>query len=186
MESYGIMGKECNRLIKMIAAHSKGNMTPAEFKRYAVSRLSVTLQTANANLSLLGQQQLHLAQHSHYTKYPAWRFQPGPGHAPPISTEHLHRFVTPELNAARADAIDSLLPSSTDSSDSTPLHSSPLTRPIVQSTMHPARQAMIDSDRVRPMTRPVPTTGAPTSPTPVRRRRSGGRVARSWSRPRLP
>ena len=100
------MGKECNRLLKMISAHSKGNMSPKEFKRYAISRLSVVLQTANANLSLLGQQQLHLAQHTTHPHYPSWRFQPGPGHTQPINTNHLHRYVTPELNAAHSNAIE--------------------------------------------------------------------------------
>lgn len=62
-ETYGGIGRQASDLLTKLAAHSK-QYTPMEFLRHAYDRLSVTLQASNADISQMGMQQLHLAQHA--------------------------------------------------------------------------------------------------------------------------
>ena len=104
MESYGGMGKEACRLLHTLAAHSRETMSPREFMRYAHRRIALTLQQANANLSLIGQQQLHLDRHANHAtvSHPSFRYPLGAGHSGPRHTDRLYRLVDPELSAAAA------------------------------------------------------------------------------------
>ena len=63
LESYGGLGAEAVRLLHTLAAHSR-QYTPLQFLRHAYDRLSVTLQASNGDISQMGMQQLHLAQHA--------------------------------------------------------------------------------------------------------------------------
>ena len=62
VESYGGMAPESVALLKLLSLHSK-EYSPQQFLQHAYRRLSVTLQTANANIAALGIQRLHLHQH---------------------------------------------------------------------------------------------------------------------------
>ena len=63
LESYGGMGPDGSRLLRKLASFSR-SFSPRQFLLHAYRRLSVTLQSSNANISLLAMQQLHLQQHA--------------------------------------------------------------------------------------------------------------------------
>ena len=96
LESYGGLSEDATRLLQMIAAHST-EMTPKEYYLHALKRLSVVLQKANANISLIGQQLLHEAQHHQLSKkrFPAFRYHLGQGHSHPQSSVQLTKKCDP-------------------------------------------------------------------------------------------
>jgi hypothetical protein len=63
METYGGMGAEATKLLHIIAAHSQ-EYTAADFLTHAHSRLSVALQSSNADIAQNGMQLFHLRQHA--------------------------------------------------------------------------------------------------------------------------
>lgn len=64
METYGGVGREGTTLLHVLASHCKRYSKEA-FLSHARKRLSVTLQSANANLSQLAMQGFLLREHSH-------------------------------------------------------------------------------------------------------------------------
>jgi len=63
VETYGGIGSEATTLLYTMAAHSK-EYSPAQFLTHAYARLSVALQSSNADIAQLGMEQLHLRQHA--------------------------------------------------------------------------------------------------------------------------
>ena len=62
METYGGIGHEASQLLRLLSVHSKELSAPA-FLTHAHKRLSVTLQSSNANIAQLAMESLHLHQH---------------------------------------------------------------------------------------------------------------------------
>ena len=63
VETYGGIGAEATTLLHTMAAHSK-EYSPADFLLHARKRLSVALQSSNADIAQLAMQQHHLRQHA--------------------------------------------------------------------------------------------------------------------------
>jgi hypothetical protein len=59
-----MLSTETAQLLNQLAPHARQH-TPQQFLRHAYDRLSVTLQSSNADISQMRMQQLHLAQHVH-------------------------------------------------------------------------------------------------------------------------
>ena len=106
MESYGGMGKEAEKLLRKLSAHAHEWMEPREFLLYARQRIAVTLQSANANISLLGQQQLHLDRYSLRTHGTPWQYQLAASHRAVTHTGRLAERVAPELGAAQSEWVE--------------------------------------------------------------------------------
>ena len=106
METYGGLGKEAVRLLHTLAAHSR-QYTPQEFLRHAYDRLSVTLQSSNADISQMGMQQLHLARHAknrHTHLASVHRRSTGGGYSEPrTDADRLERRLQTQLGADAAD-----------------------------------------------------------------------------------
>jgi hypothetical protein len=101
METYGGLGLESEKLLHLLASHSK-EYTPSEFLRHAYRRLACTLQSSNANIPLLAIQQLHLHRHSlKIEKFGQRNFrgkQDSFGYAQPINSDQLRKSLEPELS----------------------------------------------------------------------------------------
>jgi hypothetical protein len=65
METYGGMGPEAQTLLHNIAAHST-EYSPEDFLAHARKRLSVTLQSSNADIAQLAMQRFHLREQLTY------------------------------------------------------------------------------------------------------------------------
>jgi len=109
LESYGGMGPDGSRLLRKLASFSR-SFTPRQFLLHAYRRLSVTLQSSNANISLLAMQQLHLQQHARNR----WTFDRqlsqqtrALGYAQPIDSDRLARELKPAWHALHEGAADS-------------------------------------------------------------------------------
>jgi hypothetical protein len=63
LETYGGIGKEAAALLQTLSAHSV-EYSPADFLLHAHKRLSVALQSSNADIAQLAMQQYHLRQHA--------------------------------------------------------------------------------------------------------------------------
>ena len=63
VETYGGIGAEATTLLHTMAAHSK-EYSPADFLLHAHKRLSIALQSSNADIAQLAMQQHHLRQHA--------------------------------------------------------------------------------------------------------------------------
>jgi hypothetical protein len=107
LESYGGFGKEAVKLLLTLAGHSK-EYTPKQFLTHAYNRLSVALQSSNANIALLSLQQLHLEQHARSpSEYAAsQRAQAATGYARPIDTDRLAQRVHSIVAGHSPDADD--------------------------------------------------------------------------------
>jgi hypothetical protein len=109
LESYGGVGVDTVRLIKILAAHSNLSntaMDQRQFTQHAYRKLAAVLQTANANIALVGQQQHYLSRHSAMQRHPAWGYPLGPGHHRPVDSGRLRWRVEPELRAAESERRD--------------------------------------------------------------------------------
>jgi hypothetical protein len=93
METYGGIGKAAASLLKRMSQHSR-EYSPKEFLEHAHARLSICLQSSNANLVLLSMQQLstslHLAKKQmHKTSY---------GYSKPVSSNLLQVQLEKQMN----------------------------------------------------------------------------------------
>jgi hypothetical protein len=105
LESYGGFGKEAVKLLLTLAGHSK-EYTPKQFLTHAYHRLSVALQSSNANLALQAMQQFNLEQHSGSPLRHAARRRDrtADGHVTPIDTDRLAQRVLPQIAGWEAEA----------------------------------------------------------------------------------
>jgi len=63
MESYGGIGEEASKLLRTMSVHSV-EYSPSDFLLHAHKRLSVALQSSNADVAQLAMQHFHLHQHA--------------------------------------------------------------------------------------------------------------------------
>ena len=106
IETYGGIGKEGTQLLQTLAAHSK-EYSPAAFLLHARKRLSVTLQSSNANIAQLAMQQFHLHNNArNKSTYEAHLVKKASlGYAQPIDADRLEHALQPTLQAASAAII---------------------------------------------------------------------------------
>lgn len=120
IESYGGIGREGSDFLRTLAAHSR-EYTPAAFLLHARKRLSVTLQSSNANIAQLAMQQFHLHHHSRNpASYEAHlKKKAAIGYCEPSNADYIDRCIQPTLQAASAAIINQQLADS-DNSSNTP------------------------------------------------------------------
>ena len=95
MESYGGMGPHATALLQRFS-RTNSEYAPNEFLLHARRRLSVTLQSGNANLTLLAMHELTMRSQLKFppAMYEAWKKKRTPsGYAAPISSNMLARRV---------------------------------------------------------------------------------------------
>jgi len=97
IETYGGIGKAATALLKRMSVHSR-EYSSKEFLIHAYSRLSVCLQSSNANLILLSMQQLATSFHltkkqMHKTRY---------SYSQPVSSNVLHVQLEKQMNGLEA------------------------------------------------------------------------------------
>ena len=105
-ESNGGIGAEGSKLLKLLSVNCR-NYTAKEFLLHAHKRISVTMQSANANIAQLAMQRFHLHHHAknksiyeaHLLKRAA---NPRP-YSTPIDADELDKIIQPELQASHAD-----------------------------------------------------------------------------------
>jgi hypothetical protein len=109
VESYGGIGAEANTLLHTLASHSK-ELSPQAFLLHAHKRLSVALQSSNANVAQLAMQQFHLHQHqssrSGYDYYQQKVREEKLRYAIPEDGDRLARRVSYAITAAAAEAAE--------------------------------------------------------------------------------
>jgi len=107
VETYGGIGAEATTLLHTMAAHST-EYSPAEFLTHAHARLSVALQSSNADIAQLGIEQLHLRQHAgnpyQFDAHQRERDRRNAQYAQPANGDQLHRRVSLIVQAADAKA----------------------------------------------------------------------------------
>ncbi len=107
METYGGIGEEGRLVLKMLAAHST-EMSPEQFFQHALHRLSITLQTANANVALQSMQRLQLTQYLRGQRGQLW-YRKHVLPAEPISAERLAGRLFP-IDVEASDTFDHAAP----------------------------------------------------------------------------
>ena len=107
IETYGGVGKEGTQLLQTLAALSK-EYSPAAFLLHARKRLSVTLQSSNANIQQLAIQQFHLHNNArNKSTYEAHLVKKASiGYAQPIDADRLEHAIQPALQAQSAAIIE--------------------------------------------------------------------------------
>jgi len=109
VETHGGIGAEATTLLHTMAAHSK-EYSPAEFLTHAHARLSVALQSSNADIAQLGIEQLHLRQHAgnpyQFDAHQRERDRRNAQYSQPANGDQLHRRVRLIVQAADAKAAD--------------------------------------------------------------------------------
>lgn len=102
METYGGIGSEAMNLLKLLARHSEA-MPSASFMSWACRRLSVCLQTCNANLSLLAAQRMSTARLMHKdTVQPTLTFP----RVVPLNTQQLNERALAAMQAVTYSQLD--------------------------------------------------------------------------------
>jgi hypothetical protein len=108
METYGGIGHEASQLLRLLSVHSKELSAPA-FLTHAHKRLSVTLQSSNANIAQLAMESLHL--HQHLTGAESFRRQQEQQrqhqhYTFPLNSDSIARRIEPTIAAAHANFRD--------------------------------------------------------------------------------
>jgi len=107
LESYGGFGVEASALLQQLSAFSQ-ELSPREFLLHAHRRLSVTLQSSNADIAQLAMQHHQLAQHTtNRTLYDRWKALAAVRQAhyvKPYDGDKLARRVSLTVAAAEASA----------------------------------------------------------------------------------
>ena len=106
VESYGGLGSEALTLLHTMAAHCK-EYSPREFLLHAHHRISVALQSSNADIAQLAMQQHHLRQKcvfsSEYDQDQRKHDARDAAHARPAHGDQLARRVSLTVHAAAAN-----------------------------------------------------------------------------------
>ena len=97
METYGGIGREADRLLKLLAPHSPDRSID-EFLADAHTRLAVCLQQSNANLALIGQQRMHLKRRP--VQPVGWQCRRVGRCTFPEDSSQLEERLSPQLTAA--------------------------------------------------------------------------------------
>ena len=107
VESYGGIGAEAMQLLHTLAAHCK-EYTPADFLQHAHNRISIALQSSNADIAQLSMQQHHLRQHCvfdrEYDENQRRHDARNSAYAQPANGDQLERRVSMIVHAANAKA----------------------------------------------------------------------------------
>jgi hypothetical protein len=107
MESSDGLASESTELLRNLAAHSQ-EYTPQKFLLHAHRRLSVVLQSSNANIALRGMQHLHLQQHhGSPERYAQYQRNRNVAQARPLDSDMLERRMHSTVLAAAASAAGS-------------------------------------------------------------------------------
>jgi len=109
VESYGGIGAEALTLLHTMAAHCK-EYSPREFLLHAHHRISIALQSSNADIAQLAMQQHHLRQRcvfsSEYDQNQRKHDARNAANARPAHGDQLARRVSLTVHAAAAKAAD--------------------------------------------------------------------------------
>lgn len=116
LESYGGISSEASSLLQTMSAHSV-EYSPADFLLHAHKRLSVALQSSNADIAQLAMQQFHLRQHAaNKSSYDLWQRKHEErvrAYAQPANGDRLAASISAFVQAADMQAMErheSLLP----------------------------------------------------------------------------
>ena len=102
METYGGISSEAMNLLKLFSRHCD-NMPAYIFLSYARSRISVCLQTSNANLSLLAAQRMSIGQLMGFqVAQPTVTY----GYTKPINTNYLAKKMDQHVQTLKHRKID--------------------------------------------------------------------------------
>jgi len=107
LETYGGIGHEADQLLRLLSVHSKELSAPA-FLLHARKRLSVTLQSSNANVAQLGMESFHLHSHLSSSSFARQDRQMRKHHAYtfPANADSIARRIQPTVDAADANFRD--------------------------------------------------------------------------------
>jgi hypothetical protein len=107
METYGGIAPEAEKLLRTMAAHST-EYSPSDFLLHAYKRLSVALQSSNADVAQLAMQHFHLRQHAarkdSYDAQHAIHMERVSKYAQAADGDQLARQLQPIVEAAEAQA----------------------------------------------------------------------------------
>jgi len=110
VESYGGLGPDATSLLKRLSHYSR-EYTPRAFLLHARKRLSVTLQSSNANIALMGMQETHLRMHarkpSGHVSY-AQKRAANMGYPQPRDSDQLRARMGPAVFSSGAAAAASV------------------------------------------------------------------------------
>jgi hypothetical protein len=108
METYGGIAPEAEALLRTMAAHST-EYSPSDFLLHAHKRLSVTLQSSNADVAQHAMQQFHLRQHAANTRtydiHQALHLERASRYAQPAQGDRLAQQLQPIMEAADVQAL---------------------------------------------------------------------------------